>query len=402
MDAFGFHRGVALVTALVVSPVALAQSDFRRGDTNTDGVVDARDVFLPNFFPFDVPPPCRDAFDVNDDGQENITDPVYLLGYLFLGQPEPPPPGPHTPGPDPTEDSLDCVSYDPKPPPARGGFRFDLDVCPIEIVDAPDTPPQGEVAITLAIDEPSHPGAQGWALGVSVGGQLDLLDATIDGTAGKDLLSAGFEKTELIDPSIDGGGAPQGPGAVSTVVLSFTQPVTLRGEGEVAILRLRVGAPPGIFPAGSVAIVDGLRGSGQPVTNTVFLGLAGEPDSRRPELGGCDEVALIIVDPPFDTHIPGDCNQDGRLDISDAICVLGVLFLGVPERLPCGDGTAADSGNIELLDWHGDGRVDITDPIGTLRFLTLAGPAHHRVPPGANPFECVPIENACPRVEGCF
>lgn len=51
---------------------------------------------------------CADAADVNDDGRIDITDPVYLLGYLFLGGPPPPEPFADC-GLDPTEDVLACA-----------------------------------------------------------------------------------------------------------------------------------------------------------------------------------------------------------------------------------------------------------------------------------------------------
>ncbi len=66
---------------------------------------------------------------------------------------------------------------------------------------------------------------------------------------------------------------------------------------------------------------------------------------------------------------PGDCNQDGELDISDAVCVLGYLFLGAPERLPCGNGSSTGAGNVSLADWQPDGSVDLSDGIGLLQFL---------------------------------
>jgi hypothetical protein len=80
-------------------------------------------------------------------------------------------------------------------------------------------------------------------------------------------------------------------------------------------------------------------------------------------------------------RIPGDCNQDGRLNIADAICVLGVLFLGTPPRFPCGNGRSSDPGNLALLDWQPDGVVNIADPIALLTFLFLGGPAHPRADP---------------------
>jgi hypothetical protein len=73
---------------------------------------------------------------------------------------------------------------------------------------------------------------------------------------------------------------------------------------------------------------------------------------------------------------PGDCNQDGLSNISDAICLLGHLFLGSPVRLPCGDGTTGDSANVRLLSWGGDPRIDLSDAIGLLRWSFLGGPPH--------------------------
>jgi hypothetical protein len=51
---------------------------------------------------------CLDAADVDDNGKLEITDPIRLLTYLFLGGSPPPAPFPET-GMDPTQDSLDCL-----------------------------------------------------------------------------------------------------------------------------------------------------------------------------------------------------------------------------------------------------------------------------------------------------
>jgi hypothetical protein len=74
------------------------------------------------------------------------------------------------------------------------------------------------------------------------------------------------------------------------------------------------------------------------------------------------------------TAIPGDCNLDGELDISDGICLLGHLFLGEPADLPCGEGTPGDPSNVTLLDSTGDGDVDISDAVRLFQFLFLGGP----------------------------
>ena len=83
-------------------------------------------------------------------------------------------------------------------------------------------------------------------------------------------------------------------------------------------------------------------------------------------------------------QIPQDCNQDGLFNISDGICLLGHLFQGTPARLPCGEGTIRDRGNVGLLDCSGDGRIDLTDAICSFQWLFLGG----RVPAGCVDRQC--------------
>lgn len=92
-------------------------------------------------------------------------------------------------------------------------------------------------------------------------------------------------------------------------------------------------------------------------------------------------------------QLPGDCNQDGRTDLSDAICVLGYLFLGDPAILPCGDGTKNHRANIALLDWNIDSQIDLSDGVGELRFLFLGGPPHAK---GSDCFEIAVCPEVCP------
>ena len=89
------------------------------------------------------------------------------------------------------------------------------------------------------------------------------------------------------------------------------------------------------------------------------------------------------------SQLPGDCNQDRTIDLSDAICIFGALFLGQPTAFPCGDGTPGHDGNVALIDWQLDGGVDLSDGIALLQFLFLGGPAH---PLGR---DCIPIAG-CP------
>ena len=54
-------------------------------------------------------------------------------------------------------------------------------------------------------------------------------------------------------------------------------------------------------------------------------------------------------------QVPGDCNQDGGLDLADAMCLFGALFLGSGST-PC-----TGRGSVTLLDWQGDSQVNLAD-----------------------------------------
>ncbi len=94
--------------------------------------------------------------------------------------------------------------------------------------------------------------------------------------------------------------------------------------------------------------------------------------------GNCtDEYA---GDAPANSQLAGDCTQDGVLDISDSLCLIGFQFLGSPVRLPCGGGGAGEEGNRALLDVNDDGAVDLTDAIHIINFLFLGGDPLHQGP----------------------
>ncbi|MBI4585137.1 MAG: hypothetical protein HY717_14085 [Planctomycetes bacterium] len=99
-------------------------------------------------------------------------------------------------------------------------------------------------------------------------------------------------------------------------------------------------------------------------------------------------------------QVPGDCNQDGAADLSDAICLFGTLFLGDPARFPCGDGTPGHEANRSLLDWQPDGQVDISDGIGILLFPFTGGPRHPLAVPGQETSACAAI-TGCPSGPRC-
>ena len=103
-------------------------------------------------------------------------------------------------------------------------------------------------------------------------------------------------------------------------------------------------------------------------------------------------VATCSTRPPGNGAMrPFDCNADGTVNIADPICLLGHLFGGAPEFLPCASGNIADPANETLMDWNGDNSVNIADGISGLIHLFSNG-SEPRLGPISS---CVAIE-ACP------
>ncbi|MCZ6795216.1 MAG: hypothetical protein O7J95_16550, partial [Planctomycetota bacterium] len=103
----------------------------------------------------------------------------------------------------------------------------------------------------------------------------------------------------------------------------------------------------------------------------------------------CGEVPPL---PPAPRFLRGDCNDDGNLTISDAVCTLSWLFRGEAEP-NCLAATNAD----------GVGAVNITDPIYLLTHLFLGGPPPVApfpdcgAGPTADPLGCETPPKNCPQ-----
>ena len=219
-------------------------------------------------------------------------------------------------------------------------------------------------------------GAQGWSISLTGDPGLDIVGITVDGTAAADedeggRRRGGFEKTELTE-------GVENEGAVSAVVLSFTELVTLPASGTESIARIEIQNPfpgVGVTETKVVRYVDGLRGTGQPVDNVVTHGNFGVLPGKT-----AYEVTLLGIDENAVTY---DCNVDGRVNIADAQCLLNWLFLG---------GTAP--GCQDAMNFNGDGRLNIADGISGLNFLFLGG-----VPPaagvGCQPYPDCDLQDAC-------
>ena len=130
--------------ALAAPRTAAAQGRFLRGDATGDRVLDITDpiAILGYLFLGAKAPVCLEACDVDDSGGIDLTDPISLLDFLYRAGSPPPPPWPAE-GIDPTPDALGC---------ANGNLPLsELRVAPPELVlyrpgDSQAIVPKGVVA----------------------------------------------------------------------------------------------------------------------------------------------------------------------------------------------------------------------------------------------------------------
>jgi hypothetical protein len=71
-----------------------------------------------------------------------------------------------------------------------------------------------------------------------------------------------------------------------------------------------------------------------------------------------------VEDTPAMFFMRGEANNDGTVDLTDAINVLGFLFLGTPKELPCAKAGDTDD----------NGVLEITDAVNLLGYLYLGNP----------------------------
>ena len=97
-------------TVAIIGPGVEA---FRRADANGDGGVDVSDPIFTLFYLFmgQSPPPCSKGADSNDDGEVQLSDALHTLRFLFGAEAPPSPPYPSC-GTDPTTDGLGCENRD--------------------------------------------------------------------------------------------------------------------------------------------------------------------------------------------------------------------------------------------------------------------------------------------------
>jgi hypothetical protein len=103
---------LSLFLAACLFPLSLRGEPpiFIRGDVNGDRIISQADIFsCMKFLKDGNAPRCADAADFDDSGVIDITDMINLVGFLYIQGRYPSEPY-NQPGPDPTEDGLDCES----------------------------------------------------------------------------------------------------------------------------------------------------------------------------------------------------------------------------------------------------------------------------------------------------
>ena len=90
--------------------------DFRRGDTNDDGVINIADIvwLLAEMFQGGPVTDCTGADDTNSDGTVDAADAIYLAAGMFQGGPDPAAPYPDCGG-DSDPEPGDCAEYNSCP-----------------------------------------------------------------------------------------------------------------------------------------------------------------------------------------------------------------------------------------------------------------------------------------------
>jgi hypothetical protein len=182
-----------------------------------------------------------------------------------------------------------------------------------------------------------------------------------------------------------------GPGANQRPVPAFD--VEMQPEPLLVLFDASPSRDPdGLISSHEWSFGDGAAGSGRTVLHrypgagvyTVTLELR---DGQGAE-SRATRVVWLSEDVAGGLQSPGDGNQDGKLDLSDAVSLFGYLFLGTGRALPCEAGSLLDPGNRALLDVNADEKVDLTDGVYVLNYLFRGGP--HPA-----------LGTACVRIVGC-
>jgi hypothetical protein len=342
-------RCCVILASLSVGSHAVAQGLFLRADANADATVDISDALsvLGYLFLGTEDLVCLDAADSNDDGTIDISDATFTLGFLFVGSAAPPAPGPSTPGPDPTGDSLSCGSGPGGA--ARGYVTSKMDLASTQaearaIAFDLDGDPEGRLENRL-----------GEVLAVTSQAGLDLQGGLNEALgAGRVVLLHSLQADDLA------GSSP----ANWRVLIGedVAPPLDLSGAGEFVVAP---GAPPGTGVPGTVVAGHFSGGPG-----TIQIEIAVHPAvSFVLELVGVRIEADVSEDGCRAGRIGGGLTQD---EIDGALIPgLALTLQATIEEDP--EGQLANQ-LLSLYDEDGDGRLSVEDLRANSLVASLVAP----------------------------
>jgi len=342
---------------------------FLRGDANMDGRVSTADaLFLRRYLFTGAPPPaCGDAADANDDGVLNIADVIAILSGIYMDTifPEPYP----VPGLDMTADTLFCLDDSVTP----GTFTDD-----VIRVGSVEGAPGDEVAVPVYLTN-SVP-VQAFQLVISYDPELftvsssrEALDFT--GTAYETLgRQAPFPDSTDLPPDFADLYAPEGERYfVAGAIWSFVDDIPIPPGEDQLLVRIRgrisedapVGATIALVPTNGPDN-QGV-GEGRLMNEITFYG-----ESRFAALYPQVEKGFVAIkdNPLTMDFLRGDANDDGLINIADAVYILIYLFANGNEP------SCPDSADV-----NDDGRLDLGDSIELLGYLFRSPQSAEALPP---------------------
>jgi len=344
---------------------------FIRGDANMDGILSTADMISIQRWAFtgEDAPTCIDAMDITDDGDVSGADILAVAYYLFGmqfgtnggpfdGGAQPPAPFPE-PGPDPTHFGeswyLSCDAYEITPPEnTEDAIRIgDVEAGSGSEVLVPvyltNSVPVDAVQLVVRYD-PS-------VLRIASGRETLVYEGTYyEQFAGRwfTVNHGASSSSFLYDrPWITQVDAHPDDGVFTASIVShifFAEVFQIPPGEDTIVAKIRMEVSPDV-PAGTTLHLDpdaGPEGYGPfALHNELTYKGDGRYATIHPrEVGG---ILRIGVDGDISFFRRGDANGDEQLDISDAVSVLGYLFLGT--EVSCEDAADADdSGDLLITD----------------------------------------------------
>ncbi len=213
-------------------------------------------------------------------------------------------------------------------------------------VESGEVAPGGDIDISVFVDSSSGGDIQGWSWGIcSDPAALTLNDAVVGSEAS----------------ALNGGDGPDfnematfADGYTVGVVICFTGCEVL----DPGIAELSRGSYTNNMPDGSSTTLNSCDTLGNPQVATVVV-VGG---ASIPPVSNAGTVTSYV--PPIASHIRGDSNNDGKVNIADGIHILTSLFQGGP--------AAACESAMDVTD---DGSLDPADAIFVFNYRFLDGPA---------------------------